>query len=406
VIPELNGGQWALGRALFFDEKSRCSSCHKVGGRGGDIGPDLSNLIHRDYASVYRDIHAPNAAINPDYITHSVALTDGRVLQGTLRSEGDRLIVSDTAGKQTIIESGLVEATSPSPTSIMPEGLDTALGAERLRDLLTFLLTDPLAPARLEREDAPPPRRRAELAAALAGAQLVESPRRLRVVLCAGPKDHGPGEHDYPLWRERWSALLGTDPAVDVETAEGWPSPEQMATADILVFYSNNPQWDASKAELFDRYLARGGGLVLIHYAVDGHNAVVPLADRIGLAWQGGQSAFRHGALDIDLLGGRHPITRGLEKLRLVDESYWNLVGDPAAVEVLGTGVEDAQPRPLFWVRQAGKGRVFVSIPGHFTWSFDDPLFRLLLLRGMAWTASEPVDRFNDLATRGARISE
>ena len=31
----------------------------------------------------------------------------------------------------------------------MPEGLDTALGPERLRDLLTFLLTDPLSPARL-----------------------------------------------------------------------------------------------------------------------------------------------------------------------------------------------------------------------------------------------------------------
>jgi type 1 glutamine amidotransferase len=49
---------------------------------------------------------------------------------------------------------------------------------------------------------------------------------------------------------------------------------------------------------------------------------------------------------------------------------------------------------------------VFVSIPGHFTWTFDDPLFRVLILRGIAWTANEPVDRFNELATLGARISE
>jgi type 1 glutamine amidotransferase len=75
-------------------------------------------------------------------------------------------------------------------------------------------------------------------------------------------------------------------------------------------------------------------------------------------------------------------------------------------VDVLGTGEEGGEPRPLFWARSHGKGRVFVSIPGHFTWTFDDPLFRLLILRGMAWTAGEPIDRFNELTTLGARIAE
>jgi putative heme-binding domain-containing protein len=369
-------------------------------------GPDLSNLIHRDYASVDRDIHAPSAAINPDYIAHSVALADGRVLQGTLRTEGDRLLVGDTGGRQTAVDRADVEATSPSAVSIMPEGLDTALGPERLRDLLTFLLTDPLSPAKLEPDGAPPPRRRSELDAVLKGSVPVENPKRLRIVLSAGPKDHGPGEHDYPLWLTRWSALFATDPNVAVETADGWPSARQLEAADVVVFYSNNPGWDASKAEALDRYLARGGGIVLIHYAVDGHQDVDRLAGRIGLAWQGGTSAFRHGPLAIDFSGWKHPIARGFDTLRLVDESYWNLVGDPASVDVIGTGVEDGRPRPLFWTRRAGEGRVFVSIPGHFTWTFDDPLFRVLILRGMAWAAGEPIDRFNELTTLGARIGE
>jgi type 1 glutamine amidotransferase len=47
-----------------------------------------------------------------------------------------------------------------------------------------------------------------------------------------------------------------------------------------------------------------------------------------------------------------------------------------------------------------------VSIPGHFSWTFDDPLFRILLLRGVAWTAKEPVDRFNELVTLGARLKD
>ena len=44
------------------------------------------------------------------------------------------------------------------------------------------------------------------------------------------------------------------------------------------------------------------------------------------------------------------------------------------------TAVEEGKPWPLFWTRTQGKGRVFVSVPGHYTWTFDDPLFRLLLL--------------------------
>jgi type 1 glutamine amidotransferase len=48
---------------------------------------------------------------------------------------------------------------------------------------------------------------------------------------------------------------------------------------------------------------------------------------------------------------------------------------------------------------------VFVSIPGHYSWTFDDPLFRLLLLRGIAWSAGESVDRFNALALPGARLA-
>jgi hypothetical protein len=56
-------------------------------------------------------------------------------------------------------------------------------------------------------------------------------------------------------------------------------------------------------------------------------------------------------------------------------------------------------------VSELGKGRVFVSIPGHYSWSFDDPLFRLLLLRGIAWTARESVDRWNDLVWPGAAVA-
>lgn len=89
-----------------------------------------------------------------------------------------------------------------------------------------------------------------------------------------------------------------------------------------------------------------------------------------------------------------------------MDESYWALIGSEKNIQLLASGVEDGTPQPLIWTQETNGGRVFVSIPGHYTWTFDDPLFRLLLLRGMAWSAREPVDRLAELSTVGARIAD
>ena len=60
------------------------------------------------------------------------------------------------------------------------------------------------------KEGRPRPRSLAEVNAVLAGAPTPpEKTRPIRVVLVAGKKDHGKGEHDYPAWQQRWATLLG-----------------------------------------------------------------------------------------------------------------------------------------------------------------------------------------------------
>jgi putative heme-binding domain-containing protein len=407
VVPELDGGSWARGRAVFFSEAAACAKCHTVHGQGGIIGPDLSNLVHRDYASVLRDIADPSYAVNPDYIAHVVVLKDGRVLTGTLRSEGDRLWISDHEANVIEISRDDIEELAPSTKSIMPEGLPRLLGPDRLRDLMTFLLTKPPHLPTEGAGEPPPPRPRDELAAVLAGAPNPPEPTRpIRVVLVAGEKDHGPGEHDYPAWQTAWAELLSAGRDVEVGTAWEWPSTDDFATADVLVFYQKGT-WTPERARDIDAYLARGGGLVYIHYAVDGGADAPGFAQRIGLAWQGGRSKFRHGPLELGFdTGDAHPIARNFSTVKFVDESYWQLVGDADRIRLMATAIEDGRPQPLFWTIEPAKGRVFVSIPGHYSWTFDDPLFRVLLLRGIAWAAKEPVDRFNELVTPGARIAD
>jgi len=402
--PQLKGGNWGRGHAIFHSDKVLCGRCHQVKGKGGLIGPDLSNLIHRDYDSVLRDIRFPSAALNPDYLAYVVNLKDGRSLTGTLRGEGDKLWLGDSEGKEIAIAKDDIGKLVPSPLSIMPEGLDKKLTAEEMRDLLTFLLTEPLQPAPLERKDAPPPRKKAEVDKILKSVKRSEGPwKKVHIVLAAGPKDHGPDEHDYPLWQRRWLELLLTAPQVKVSTAMGWPSAKQWETADLVVFYSANPAWAPAKAKDLDAFLERGGGLVFIHWAVEGRKDASLLAERIGLASNAAKLKYRHGPLEI-AFPGKHPITRGFDKVRFVDESYWNMVGDPGKVTVLGTSMEDGQPRPQLWTTEKGRGRVFANILGHYTWTFDDPLFRILLLRGMAWACHQSVNRWMDLTTIGVRM--
>ncbi len=399
------GGSWGRGRQLFHSEQSQCYKCHRVGlDSGGEIGPDLGNLIHRDLASVVRDIQHPSFSINPDYVGQIVELNDGRVLTGVLRSKGEHILIGDSDGRVTEVLASDVQQMQPNAKSIMPDNIWGKLSEEQQRDLLSFLL---LPAPRMPLDSplpAPPVRTRAEVAAALDGSEpLPATLRPLNIVLVDGIKDHGPGEHDYPAWQTAWTQLLRAGKNVSVSNAREFPSDEQLLAADIVIFFQKG-SFDGSRPKKLDQFLAKGGGVVMIHWAVNGDDQVKDFAKRIGFASWGGRIKYRHGPLTLDVRSPEHPIVRNFERLQLYDESYWELTGEESDVTLLATSTEDGVPTPQMWIREHQKGRVFVSIPGHYNWTFDDPLFRILMLRGIAWTANEPVDRFNELVPLGARM--
>ena len=83
------------------------------------------------------------------------------------------------------------------------------------------------------------------------------------------------------------------------------------------------------------------------------------------------------------------------------DEAYWNLTGDPSKITVLASSKEDGADRPILFTMEPGKGRVFTSIMGHFSGTYNDPLFRLIVFRGINWAAHQPPDRFSHLIWEG-----
>ena len=301
--------------------------------------------------------------------------------------------------------------------------------------------------------EAPKPRSRAQVEALLAKAPKpadVQELRPIHVVLLADVKDHGPGAHDYPCWQDRWALLLGGQraakasigqvnmvgppagapraliaaglPKVAVSTAWKWPSDEQFQRADLIAMFCYRSggarrAWNDQQVDRLRRFIQQGGGFVAIHPATYTlRDLSTPAGQKVarltGMAFDG-TIKVRHGAMRL-VLDTKHPICLGLPRtIDLVDEPYWPPVGDRDDVSVLATSEEAAgqadgkkTPQPMFWTSRLDKGRVFCCVPGHFNWTFDDPLFRALLLRGMAWAAGESPYRFDRLVTRGVPLAE
>ena len=401
-------GNWLHGRRLYFG-KSTCATCHTIRGEGMACGPDLSNLIHRDRKSVMEDIVNPSGTINPDHAATLFTLKDGSSAAGiVIRSDADKVLLALPAGSRQEISRADILSESAMRASLMPMGLNAALTETELEDLLTFLLTVPLEPASIARTDPgpPPARKLSDVSPHIpvfdpSAKQL----KPMRILLSAGEKDHGVDEHDYPLWLERWSTLLKLADQVEVDTCLGFPPAEKLATADVVVFYSANAGWNLRAAMALDGFQKKGGGLVYLHWAIEGHQHAAELAERVGLAFS--FSAFRHGEMDLVFTPVKHPVTAGfMDPIRFVDESYWRLHGDLRRLSVLATSEEDGEARPQLWSAEKNGGRVFGCIPGHYTWTFDDPLYRVLILRGICWAAWEGnVHRLSELSLVGARIT-
>lgn len=401
-------GNWLRGRRLFFGEAA-CHTCHQIRGEGVAFGPELSNLIHRDRNSVLKDILQPSETINPDQAGIAFSMKDGTALNGLLHStKSGKHLIALPAGATVSVPVDQVLKTEPMKSSLMPEGLLQRLNPEAQEDLLTFLLVNPLEAAVTTRTapGAPAARTTAEVQHVLGGSPTpLINPKPLRLLLAAGKKDHGLNEHDYPLWLERWAKLLSLGENVTVATSpEGFPKEEQLQAADAVIFYNNNPGWNPRCAALMDAFHQRGGGAVYLHWSINGVADPAGVAERTGLATREA-IGFRHGEFDLVFTQPDHPITKGFPTLHFTDETYWGLLPAAKAPLILGTAVENNAPQPEFWTYERGKSRIVGCIPGHYTWTFDDPLFRILVLRSICWTVREEnVDRLAELATVGARI--
>lgn len=138
-------GDPAAGESLFFDLESNagCAKCHTVNGKGGTVGPELTNVAGtRTPQFIVQSILNPSAEIASGFEPMLVITKDGRYLSGVLQKEDAATIALADSNAQIItIPKGEVASKAPQKTSIMPGNLAEILTMEEFHHLLAYVGT-------------------------------------------------------------------------------------------------------------------------------------------------------------------------------------------------------------------------------------------------------------------------
>lgn len=131
------------GRRIFFNNRfAQCAKCHQVDGRGGNVGPDLSNISDMKLDRLLESIVEPSKEIAPRHTPILIETYDGRSFSGVLYAErGDEVTYADSNGKLIKVRFDDIERSKPQAKSIMPEGLLERMTVDEVADLAKYLLT-------------------------------------------------------------------------------------------------------------------------------------------------------------------------------------------------------------------------------------------------------------------------
>ena len=119
----------------------QCATCHKAGGQGGEVGPDLTGVGKRlSKRQILESILDPSKDIDPKFAAYTVETEDGRKLTGLLVTKDDKaIVIRDSQGKDARVPLSQVVNLTPSRKSLMPDQLLRDLTAEQAADLLAYL---------------------------------------------------------------------------------------------------------------------------------------------------------------------------------------------------------------------------------------------------------------------------
>ncbi|WP_439630992.1 PVC-type heme-binding CxxCH protein [Gemmata sp.] len=142
VIEELKhllakSGDVASGKKVFTQH---CAKCHKYGGEGTQIGPDLTGFAVHPKEELLIHIIDPSRSVEGNFKAYRVLTTDDRTIIGILGAQtGTSVEIIDGEAKRHALSKDDIASLKETDKSLMPEGFEKVMKPEEFGDLLEFL---------------------------------------------------------------------------------------------------------------------------------------------------------------------------------------------------------------------------------------------------------------------------
>ena len=123
-----------------------CRACHTMGGVGGAIGPDLTQIGTRfSRGDILEAIDSPSDAISDQYAAALLTTTDGKTVVGRVVGEDDEAILVNqnpyVPDQQIRVAKADITHREASSVSIMPPRLLNRLNEQEVMDIMAYLLS-------------------------------------------------------------------------------------------------------------------------------------------------------------------------------------------------------------------------------------------------------------------------
>jgi putative membrane-bound dehydrogenase-like protein len=120
-----------------------CGQCHKLWGRGQEVGPDITLNGRSSFAQLLSNVFDPSLVVGAAYQARTLQTADGRVLSGLPVEESDqRVVLKLQGGKLETVPREEIEEYELTPLSLMPEGVERQLSPQELVDLFALIALD------------------------------------------------------------------------------------------------------------------------------------------------------------------------------------------------------------------------------------------------------------------------
>ena len=133
------------GKALFFDPSNdfNCGVCHKVGGMGSDVGPDLSQIRQKPARGIVKDILLPSATLSSNRQLLKITSKTGEQIQGVkLEESATQLKIYDMESLPPVLRTlakDQIQTMQVQNRSAMPAKYGELYTVKQLLDIIAFI---------------------------------------------------------------------------------------------------------------------------------------------------------------------------------------------------------------------------------------------------------------------------